>query len=226
MCVSRSFFGSSEFGRRGGHFLSGARVIDSSIFGDVSSARAPRNILTVMGVPRCRVSRLFGNSGARLLILRDVRSPKGLNAVVHANRNTNMDNVVVGHAAISVFGPGAIHSAVNSLCHIPFCVASSLPRAVRCTGSGKISLCTTRLGKGYSCSEPSCAKTYNFVVKGRNGKLSSRVTSVTSACVHVPVRKTIRSLGTTVSTALLVCRYGHREELLKRWCTCLIWSLC
>lgn len=152
--------------------------------------------------------------GPLIVILRSLRSPKGTKAVLEANRNTNMDKIFLAGAYISVAGPGIVHSAVNSVCEVPFLCIRSIMSLRGGLGRGKVHDFTTRLGNRGSCSRRSCGNNATFFVKGRKGNLASRTTRTTSYLVHVPVYKGMRSLGTTVTSKVLVCRTTEREE---RW---------
>lgn len=213
MCTSRDFTGG------GGRFLRGLRtpirLLASAIFTCISSAGAPRKVLTVIGELGCAVGslvRIGGRGTPRLIILSGLRSPKGLKAVFEATRTTNMAKVLLDGSYISICGPGIVHSAVKTMFHVPFLCIRSLPRGVGRLRGGDVGACTTRLHKRGTCSRRSCAANYTFLVKGRKGKLHSRITSYTSYLVHVPVRNRTRSLGTTITTTILVFRTKEREE--------------
>lgn len=186
------------------------------MFSRISSAGAPRKVLLIVRREDYRVHRVLSLStrkeGPLLVILSGLRSPKGLKAVLHTKRTTNMANIVVDRSYISVCGPGIVHSAVKSICQVPFICMRRLPRALRVLTRTKVRSCTTRLGKGGDCSRRSCAEKATFLVKGRNGKLQSRMTSTTRYCVGVPVYKRMRSLGTTITSSILVFRTTERHQ--------------
>lgn len=188
------------------------RVMASSIFQRVDSARAPRKVVAILGGPSCVVRSVLNKGGPLIVVLRSLRSPKGTKAVLHAKRNTKMDKILLAGAYISVAGPGIVQSAVNSICEVPFLCIRDIMSLTRRLGSEGVHAFTTRLRNGGSCSRRSCAKKATFLVNGRKGKLASRTTSDTSYLVQVPVYKGMRSLGTTVTSKVLVCRTTHREQ--------------
>ncbi len=181
------------------------RRVTPSLTHRVKSATGPRNMFYVTRA----LSGFFHLSGVSVVklcnTLRSVRSPKGVKSIVHATRTVNLSNLLLSSNYYSICGPGILHTDVNKMFHLPLLHIKSVASTMATLGSGKLHAFTYIISTSTVPLRRTNLNHNNItIVNGRKDNLQPRAITTYAGQIAVPVTNHTRSLGTSVTTNVIL----------------------